>query len=183
MSRSRPKVVAETIGCGVQRSHARKVPQNISRNYGDSRITVTVYLIAPKHRRLVHCLFSRRPCERVWSREIGELVGWVEHLRNPSAAAPLSEKSFWSSLDVMGIASLHPSYMTTRRANQMRNPFKTPRCGPMRSRSYEGRPGGDAGFGKRMAASSGIRCSGRWADGIGRVAGSTITFAPIFTRS
>ena len=46
-----------------------------------------------------------------------------------------------------------------------------------------GRPGGNAGVSKRMAASSGLLCSTRWADGIGRVAGSTITFAPIFTRS
>jgi len=53
-----------------------------------------------------------------------------------------------------------------------------------RSSAYvEGRPGADAGFGKRMAASSVALCSGRWADGLGRIVGSTITFVPIFTRS
>jgi hypothetical protein len=47
----------------------------------------------------------------------------------------------------------------------------------------EGRPGSDAGSGKRKAASSGASCSGRWALGLGRIVGSTITFAPIFTRA
>jgi len=47
----------------------------------------------------------------------------------------------------------------------------------------EGRFGGDAGSGGRMAASAGTPWSGRWAAGFCRVDGSTITFAPIFTRS
>ena len=46
----------------------------------------------------------------------------------------------------------------------------------------EGRFGGDAGSGKRKAAAD-APWSGRCAAGLRRIAGSTITFAPIFTRS
>ena len=55
---------------------------------------------------------------------------------------------------------------------------------PARLNAYvEGRPGGDAGSGVRMEASAGAPWSGRWVAALGRVAGSTITFAPIFTRA
>ena len=47
----------------------------------------------------------------------------------------------------------------------------------------EGRFGGDAGSGKRKAAAANAPWSGRCAAGLRRIAGSTITFAPIFTRS
>jgi hypothetical protein len=43
----------------------------------------------------------------------------------------------------------------------------------------EDRFDGDAGSGARKAALGGVPCDGRWA----AVAGSTITFAPTFTRS
>jgi hypothetical protein len=47
----------------------------------------------------------------------------------------------------------------------------------------EGRFGGDIASSGRMAASAGTPWSGRWAAVLGRVEGSTITFASIFTRS
>jgi hypothetical protein len=47
----------------------------------------------------------------------------------------------------------------------------------------EGRFGGDAGSGRRKAASADAPWIGRCAAGLRHIAGSTITFAPIVTRS
>src|ERR1700722_7057245 len=64
---------------------------------------------------------------------------------------------------------------------------KTFRC--ERRRTFgayvEGRFDGDAGSGKWRVASApaGGPWSGRWVAGVGSVIGSTITLAPIFTRS